>query len=267
MNNLGINIDKYFETLETKQVNCEHHGNYEQRRVKVNLTGKEIMTRCPTCEAINRERKAQEGVKKYISEGKKEYHRNIVNKLFERSQIPPKFTGKSFNNFFVTSENATNLAKIRDYAHKIDDNLANAKGLILFGSKGTGKSHLSCAIAECAIQKHYSALFITADEIIEDVKSAYSENTSAKAKMKLYTTPDLLIVDEITLGVAEKDMKILANILNARYSSIKSTIVITNLGLNGAGSLESVIGGRILDRFRENNIALQFTGNSFRSKQ
>lgn len=266
--NMDKTADRFFRLIDAKQVNCDLHGEYTQQRLKVMLTGKELITECPACEAIKKEQENREIVQRYIADGKRQYHENVVRKLFDRSQIPERFTGRTFDNFIVTPDNENNLAKVKEFAAAIASNLDAGRGLIMFGNKGTGKSHLSCAIAEAAMQEHYSALFITADEIVDDVKAGFAEGSSSKAKINLYLQPDLLIIDEVVAGIDDKETRTIAKILNARYSNRRSTIIITNLELtDSAITLSTVLGERLIDRLRETNKALRFTGQSFRKQE
>lgn len=257
---------KYFQELSKKEVTCPDHGKYEQIEFRVVKDQSIILTKCPVCKAI----KEHNNTLDYIAQGKREYHEKLVTKLFGHSMIPPKMTGRTLDNFIVNDDNKSNLEKIKQYTIDIERNLAAGTGFIFFGNKGTGKSHLSCAIAEIAISKHYSAMFVTMDNILNDFKAAYSENSSVKDKIKNYCQIDLLIIDEIIFSLDEKELKNIANLINERYNNKKSTILITNLDLTinplrpNDPILSQLLGERLMDRFRETNRALKFTGESFR---
>lgn len=268
----AASLERFIKTVETKTVTCEiHKKEYQQQRLLIVMTKKEMLTNCPICEAIRRDEETHKLVKEHAERCAKEYHEGLTKRLFGQSMIPPRFTGKTFDNFIATPDSAGNLNTMRAFAENIKYNLEHGLGLILFGSKGTGKSHLSCAVAEAAIQQHQTALFITAGDLVDDVKEAFSGGQSEKSKIANYTKPDLLIIDEVIAGVSEYDTRTLAKILNQRYSQKRSTFIITNLELvskdNTAVTLPSLVGERIIDRLRETNKALKFTGESFRKPE
>lgn len=268
----AASLDRFIRTIDTKTVTCDiHQKEYQQQRLLIVMTKKEILTDCPICEAIRREEEAHRLVKEHAERCAQEYHDSLTKRLFGQSMIPVRFTGKTFDNFIATADSAGNLAKMRTFAENIKFNLKHGLGLILYGSKGTGKSHLSCAVAEAAIQQHLSALFITAADLIDDVKEAFSGGKSEKSKIANYTKPDLLIIDEVIAGVSEYDTRTLAKILNQRYSQKRSTFIITNLEVvskeANAVTLSTLIGERIIDRLRETNKAYKFTGESFRKPE
>ena len=261
--------DKWLKLISSKNSLCNEHGEYEERTYLVQITKREMMiTRCPACEAIKREKIYQQETKAMIEQNQRDYHQNIVDKLFTRAMIPPRFAGKTLDNFIETQENKINLAAVKKYVDCLDDNLRAGKGLIMFGGVGLGKSHLSCAIAEIAINKRHSAMFITASDLVDDVKDAFSSGKSEKIKIQDYTQPQLLIIDEVLSGCSEYETKTIAKILNSRYENIKSTIIITNLELKSDNqkdvTLSSLLGDRIIDRLRDVNKAILFSGKSWR---
>lgn len=266
--NQALDGDKYVQTIKTENVNCDKHGPYLQSTLLLKVFNKHTVTKCPICNEIRNVAEAH----KFITKGERDYKATQIQKLFNRSGIPPKFTGLSLDNFIQTPDNAVNLAKVKEFCLSLKNNLLCGHGLIFFGPKGTGKTHLSCAIAEIVIEQQMSALFITAGDIADDVKEAFNGKQSEKSKIQKYTVPDLLIIDEILAGAGEFETKTIAKILNTRYSQKRSTIIITNLDLlppednPSAITLASVIGERIMDRLRETNKAIRFAGKSFRDR-
>src|SRR5690606_28130237 len=59
-----------------------------------------------------------------------------------------------------------------------------------------GKTHLAVALAMEALMQSYNVYFITAHGMIQTLQQAHQNNTIQK-KMKTFTKPHLLIIDEI----------------------------------------------------------------------
>lgn len=269
--NQPFNTDKWMKLIKSTNSSCAEHGEYEQRTYLIVIGNREMITKCPTCDAILKDSRIQQEVKDWVEGGKQEYHQHTVSKLFNRSGIPPRFAGKTLDNFIETPDNKTNLAKIRDFIANISMNLSLGRGLIMFGGVGLGKSHLACAIAEAAINKHASALFISALDMVDDVQQGFNNGESVKSKIDNYLKPDLLIIDEIVANMGEYEVKTIGKIMNRRYETKRSTIIITNLCVTSDDkkviTLPMVIGARIIDRLRDTSKAIQFTGESWRGKQ
>src|SRR5229473_6393472 len=59
-----------------------------------------------------------------------------------------------------------------------------------------GKTHLSVALAEAAIQSGFGAYFMTAHDLVTDLGRAYRKGRLDR-RMKVYLAPKVLIIDEM----------------------------------------------------------------------
>ena len=66
----------------------------------------------------------------------------------------------------------------------------------MLGPPGVGKMHLAAALGLKAIEAGYRVLFTTATNLIAALTKAHAEGR-LEEKLKVYTTPRLLIIDEI----------------------------------------------------------------------
>jgi DNA replication protein DnaC len=71
-----------------------------------------------------------------------------------------------------------------------------ASNVILLGPPGVGKTHLSVALAEAAIQSGFGAYFMTAHDLVHDLGRAYREGRLDR-RMRVYLAPKVLIIDEM----------------------------------------------------------------------
>ena len=68
--------------------------------------------------------------------------------------------------------------------------------MVFLGPPGVGKTHLSVALAETAIQAGYGAYFMTAHDLVTDLARAYREGRLDR-RMRVYLAPKVLIIDEM----------------------------------------------------------------------
>jgi len=262
-----ITKDETITDLITKEAYCEEHNlNYEGIYLIHNDIS--ILTsRCDLCEEIfNIERKKDED-----QEIKLKNDENALKLLntFEKSNIPLRYREKDFDNYVCDNdENKLNALKlIKSYYNEITNNkLKLGEALILCGKVGTGKTHLACAIANDLIYKKIGTVFFaTAYEIISIIRETYRKDSkkSTYEVMKELKEYDLLIIDEV--GVqrgTEDEQMLLFDIINSRYSYLKSIILISNLNITG---IETFLGERVIDRMKENNgILINLNWNSYR---
>ena len=120
--------------------------------------------------------------------------------------------------------------------------------LLLIGKTGTGKTHISTAIAAEIIKMGYDVVYDSAQNIVSDFefdkfKSGYGREESRSDK---YLECDLLIIDDLgTEFSSQFTLSCLYNLLNTRQNKGLATIISTNLT---AGELAEKYEGRIYSR-------------------
>lgn len=122
------------------------------------------------------------------------------------------------------------LEACRRYAQNINQ---NSKSIMLLGKTGLGKTHLSLAIANVAINRGCYVCYGTSQNICEDLRS----EMFGRDKKLTYTKDsvcdcDLLILDDLGTEIDNQyNIATLYNIINTRILSGKPTIISTNYEL------------------------------------
>jgi DNA replication protein DnaC len=108
----------------------------------------------------------------------------------------------------------------------------NSGNLLLCGSTGLGKTHLSTSIAGIVVEKGFDVLYESAPNLL----SAYEAERFGRGSGALvsdtsrYLTCDLLIIDDLGAEMTNSfTVGIIYNILNTRIVSRRPTIISTNL--------------------------------------
>ncbi len=169
-----------------------------------------------------------------------------VNKLFKESGIRGRFRNRTFDRFTVNKENkrAYNVAK--KYADTFHDRLPQKdergmatppaierNGLLMIGSYGTGKTHLSTAIANQLINGGIPVICMTMIDLLARIKQTFDRSDSATEAeiMKIYEDIPLLVIDDIgSEQPTEWGITRIYAIINARYEAYMPTIITTNYG-------------------------------------
>ncbi|MGH3797655.1 MAG: ATP-binding protein [Pseudonocardiaceae bacterium] len=76
--------------------------------------------------------------------------------------------------------------------------LDDARGALLLGPVGVGKTHPATALGHVAIRRRRSVLFARADQLFRTLKAARLDN-SVEAQMRRLTRVELLIIDDFAL--------------------------------------------------------------------
>lgn len=138
-----------------------------------------------------------------------------------------------------------------------------SKNIIFYGGTGLGKTHLSLAIANAVINRGYSVVYGTAQNLLNDLQNEnFGRYDNIRYYEKAVMNCDLLIIDD--LGTEFKNSYTTAelyNIINSRILSRLPTIISTNFTQN---ELEDKYDQRITSRIVGEYSPLTLMGNDIR---
>lgn len=244
------------------ELSCIKHGKYIG---KVHtIFSKTFETGCKGCEDEQKQKEAEDDAAR---EAKRKD--DMIRNSIKRSAIPSRFIAKTFDNYISDNkDNAQALNISKQYAKMFRSRLETGGGLIFCGKPGTGKTHLSCAIANHVMRElRLSVLFTSVLKLTRQVKETYSRdsNKTEREAIDLFSVPSLLIIDEVGVQYgSDAEKQILFEVVNNRYEEMLPTILISNLTLK---ELKDFIGDRVIDRMREGGGALvSFDWNSHRGR-
>ncbi|MCR5035387.1 MAG: ATP-binding protein [Clostridia bacterium] len=157
--------------------------------------------------------------------------------------------------------------KLSEIAHRYVDNFAEMKrqnkGLLLYGSVGTGKTFIAACIANALIEKGYPCLVTNFARIINGVAgTALTEKQEYFDNLNKY---DLLVIDDLA---AERNTEyvneIVFNVIDARCRAGKPVIVTTNLTEYEMKHAADIRKQRIYSRLQEMCVPVYVAGRDKR---
>jgi DNA replication protein DnaC len=138
--------------------------------------------------------------------------------------------------------------------------------VLIVGPTGTGKSHLAQALGHRACRAGFTALYIAANELLRQLRTARADNTYDR-KLLRFTAVELLIIDDLGLRplVGEEAMD-LYEIIRLRYERA-STVVTSNRAVGELGTLfgDPLLASAAMDRLLHNAHVIVLEGDSYRN--
>ena len=169
---------------------------------------------------------------------------------FKHSQIPPKYFGKTFDDYKITIENNAAVTGARWLAKN-----KSWQGLYLYGDTGTGKTFLSALIAKEYISALKSVVFGDVPTLLAELRATFDKGGTEQL-LDRYCNCDLLVLDDLGAGqMTDWSVGVIYQIVNSRYNAEKTTIATSNYDLRNLCEVlspkDSVVGKRITSRLRE----------------
>jgi DNA replication protein DnaC len=139
---------------------------------------------------------------------------------------------------------------------------------VLIGKTGTGKSHLLNALGYTACEKGISVRWTRVIDMINVLTTAQINGTLEK-RLKEYTRPDLLLLDELGyLPIDKRGADLMFQVVAARYEC-GSIVITTNRVFREWGKIfdvDNMLATAIIDRLMHHGEALVIQGESYRTR-
>jgi DNA replication protein DnaC len=140
--------------------------------------------------------------------------------------------------------------------------------VIFLGTVGLGKTHLATALGHAACQQGMNVLFANAIDVVNTLSAAQLKGT-LKTELRRYTTPSLLVLDEVGyLPIDQHGADLLFQVISARYER-GAIVLTTNKAFKQWPSIfngDSTITAAALDRLLHHGEVAVIEGPSYRMK-
>ncbi len=217
------------------------------------------------CQAEERDRQADEE--------KRKARLKRVEQLKASSLMGERYKHVSFNSTDVYSDDfRTIFNRCRRYCEVADQVLNRGIGIYLYGTSGTGKSHLTACMANELIDNYYSVLFTSITEISKMIRGTYGRRGDSEQKfLDQLGNIDFLFIDDFGTELVTKDDQDLwlqekvYEIVNRRYNNNRPIIFTSNYSLNELG-VERGLSSKTIDRIAETCEPMVLKGQSYRQR-
>jgi DNA replication protein DnaC len=186
-----------------------------------------------------------------------------VERRFRQSRLQDRFSldAFDFNHHASRKKIRSRLLRLLDL-----DFIEEGTNLVIIGNPGVGKTFLAKIIGYRACQANHRVVFTPAMEMLNQLLASQVDHSLVR-KLKTYTKPSLLLVDELGyLSLDQQTSNLFYQVISTRYAERRSTVITTNTTFSDWGNIlhDSVIATAVADRLVENSEIFLLEGQSLR---
>ena len=148
------------------------------------------------------------------------------------------------------------------YVENFNEFRKDGKGIVLYGTVGTGKTYASACVVNALIDKGYQCLMTSFTRISNTISGMYEGKQEYLDSLNQF---DLLVLDD--LGAernSEYMQEMVFNIIDSRYRTGKPFFITTNLSIEEIKTPSDIGRARIYDLIIERCFPIDVSGKSIR---
>ena len=140
------------------------------------------------------------------------------------------------------------FSKAKEYAKSFHKDSKSNKSIMFVGQVGSGKTHLSMAIANSLMKEGVGVLYMSYREEIISLKQNIMDEEYYRKCMDRFKRARVLLIDDLFKGsISGSDVNIMFEIINFRYLNGLPVIVSCEKGVEEIMGIDEAIGSRIYE--------------------
>lgn len=171
------------------------------------------------------------------------------NSKLNRLGLGEDFKNKTFATYIAKTPE---LKEIKERCLEYASNFAKKQfekrnGLYIYGSVGSGKTHIATAISNRLLQNGVNVEYFEYRERMTKLKQIITDDTKYTKEINCKKAKVLFIDDLFKGRITESDINIIYEIINYRYQTHLATIITSEKTVEEILNIDEAIGSRIIE--------------------
>lgn len=231
------------------------HTNKEK---KIQLAGEYVTVRC-ICKCESEERERIQKQKDYEEEMRR------IERLKVASLMDAKLKSATLKTFTQKEDNQKLYTIVKNYVDNFETFYKSNRGLLFWGTVGTGKSYAAACIANELLNRKTPVVMTSLVKVLQVIQDNTENETEFVNRL---CAARLLIIDDLgTERNTDYALEKVYNVIDSRYRTGKPLILTTNLNLQDMQMTQDIRYQRIYDRIFEMCHPVMVNGTSWRINQ
>ena len=231
------------------------HTNKEN---KIQLAGECVTVRC-ICKCESEERERIQKQKDYEEEMRR------IERLKVASLMDAKLKSATLKTFTQKEDNQKLYTIVKNYVDNFETFYKSNRGLLFWGTVGTGKSYAAACIANELLNRKTPVVMTSFVKVLQVIQDNTENETEFVNRL---CAARLLIIDDLgTERNTDYALEKVYNVIDSRYRTGKPLILTTNLNLQDMQMTQDIRYQRIYDRIFEMCHPVMVNGTSWRINQ
>ena len=201
---------------------------------------------CPRCAGSGWERMPDQSVRRCSCRAVA-HNSSVVT----AARIPRRYDDCDFDSYFPL--NPSQEAALM-WSRRLADEFPNLDvGLLLMGTCGVGKTHISVAILKALLEKNVPCLFYDFRDLLKEIQDSWNSATQSSEMDVLSPVyqAEVLVLDELGASKPTEWVKdTMTHIINKRYNDKKVTIFTSNYLDSKTNQFDETLTERVGERLR-----------------
>lgn len=194
----------------------------------------------------------------------------IAKRQWNNCGINPEQSKQTFGTFKIWNE-SSKIAKstAAAYYKSFETIKSTRKNSIMFcGQVGSGKTHLSIALALNFLQKNIKVVYLPYRDIVTQIKQNMLDAEYYQKEISKYQLAEILLVDDLFKGrITDSDVNIMFEIINYRYLNRLPIIVSSEFQIDRLLNFDEGVGSRIYEMCKDFIVQIEGQENNYRLKE